>query len=402
MDLSMILRTAWRSLMVNKMRSILTALGIIIGVASMIMMVALSQGATAGITERIASMGTNILTIMPSGGRGAFRGTGSTSLKMSDATAIAQLPYVKNVAPSVETSVTSTAGSLSWSTSVTGTTPELAEIRSWELTQGSFFTEEELDNASKVAVIGPTVVENLFSTSNSVVGQKISLNGLPFTVIGVLPTQGSSGGMSDDDNVVYVPITTAQIRLTGSSSLRSIVVQATEQDALTFLTDSITTLLRQRHRLADSADDDFRIMDSAELLSTIEETTQILTLLLGGIACVSLIVGGIGVMNIMLVSVTERTREIGIRMAVGATTKDVLSQFLVEAVMLCIIGGAVGSVLGWAGSTIFGALSSWTMKVPPWSVGLSIGFSLVVGVVFGYYPARRAAEADPIEALRYE
>lgn len=402
MDFMMIVRIAWRSMTINKLRSVLTALGIIIGVASMIIMVSLSQGATAGITERISSMGTNILTIMPSGGMGAMRGTGSTSLKYADAEAIAELPYVKNVAPAVETSVSATVGSLTWSANVTGTAASMKDIKNWAITEGAFFTAADVAKSARVAVIGQTVVENLFPTTQNVVGQQISLNGLPFTVVGVLPSLGSSGGGMDQDNQVYIPITTAQLRLTGSSSLRSIVVQATEKDALTFLTDATTTLLRQRHRLSADAENDFRIMDSAELLSTVEDTTRILTLLLGGIAGISLIVGGIGVMNIMLVSVTERTREIGIRMAIGATSSDVLRQFLIEAMLLCVIGGAIGSAIGVGGSAIFGAVSGWSMEVPAWSIILSVGFSLLVGVVFGYYPARKAAEANPIEALRYE
>jgi putative ABC transport system permease protein len=207
---------------------------------------------------------------------------------------------------------------------------------------------------------------------------------------------------SDQDNTIYIPLTTVERRLVGSTNLGTITVQATDSDALTFLQDTITTMLRQRHHLADNADDDFRIMDSAQLLSTVQDTSRILTLLLGGIAAVSLLVGGIGVMNIMLVSVTERTREIGIRMAIGATTRDILNQFLVESVMLCIIGGAVGTALGSGLSWIFGKVAGWTMQVSGWSVVIAIVFSLVVGVAFGYYPARQAAEADPIEALRYE
>lgn len=402
MDFFLLMRTAWRSLMVNKMRSGLTALGIIIGVASVIMMVALSQGATAGITERISSLGTNILTIMPSGGMGAYRGSLGTSLKKEDADAIADLPYVANVACTASTNATVTAGNLTWNASVTGTTPELQKIRNWDLPEGGFFTQRDVDSAAMVAVIGSTVAENLFPNAVSVAGRTIGINGLTFTVIGLLPTQGSGGIGADQDNEIYVPLTTAQVRLIGGNTVRSIIVQASEKEALPFLKDTITTLLRQRHRLAEDAEDDFRIMDSAELLATVEDTTRILSLLLGGIAAVSLLVGGIGVMNIMLVSVTERTREIGIRMAVGATTRDILNQFLLEAVTLCLIGGILGTALGWGGSMLFGALSGWRMVVPVWSVVLSIGFSLLVGVVFGYYPALKAAHADPIEALRYE
>ncbi len=400
MDLLTIFRTAWRSLTVNKMRSILTALGIIIGVASVIMMVSLSQGATAGITQRIASMGTNIIQISPSGGR-AVGGTGV--LRIEDAQALAQLPYVKNVAPLVESNVTAAVGSITWNATVAGTTPEMEAIKEWKLTTGGFFTQADVDNMAMSAVIGRTVADNLFPGVEVPIGTGIRINGLSFTIIGVLPVQGVGGmGGSDPDNTIYVPLSTVQLRLIGNNNLRQIIVQASEQDALPFLQNAVTTILRERHRLASTADNDFRIMDMAQLLATVEDTTRILTLLLGGIAAVSLIVGGIGVMNIMLVSVTERTREIGIRMAVGATTRDILNQFMIEAILLCLIGGALGSTLGYGLSSLFGSLSGWKMQVSPWSALIAIGFSSLIGVVFGFYPARKAAEADPIEALRYE
>jgi putative ABC transport system permease protein len=382
------------------MRSILTALGIIIGVASVIMMVSLSQGATAGITQRISSMGTNIIQISPSAGR---VGGGAGVLSIEDAQAIAQLPYVKNVAPLVETSVTAAAGSTTWRATVAGTTPEMEDIKGWKLSAGGFFTQADIDNMAMSAVIGRTVADNLFPGAEIPVGTDVRVNGLSFTIVGVLPLQGvGSMGGSDPDNTIFIPLTTAQQRLIGSNDLRQIIVQASEQDALPFLQNAVTTVLRERHRLASTADNDFRIMDMAQLLATVEDTTRILTLLLGGIAAVSLIVGGIGVMNIMLVSVTERTREIGIRMAVGATTRDILNQFMIEAILLCLIGGALGSALGYGLSSLFGSLSGWKMQVSPWSAIIAIGFSSLIGVVFGFYPARKAAEADPIEALRYE
>ncbi len=400
MDLLTIFRTAWRSLIVNKMRSILTALGIIIGVASVIMMVSLSQGATAGITQRISSMGTNIIQIMPSGGRATG---GAGVLRIEDAQALAQLPYVKNVAPLVETSVTAAVGSLNWRATVAGTTPAMEAIKEWKLTTGGFFTQADVDNIALSAVIGSTVAANLFPNVEVPIGTGVQINGISFTIIGVLPVQGVGGmGGSDPDNTIYVPLSTVQQRLTGSSDLRQIIVQASEQNALPFLQNAVTTVLRERHRLASTADNDFRIMDMAQLLATVEDTTRILTLLLGGIAAVSLIVGGIGVMNIMLVSVTERTREIGIRMAVGATTRDILNQFMIEAILLCIIGGVLGTAIGYGLSSLFGSLSGWRMQVSPWSALIAISFSSLIGVVFGFYPARKAAEADPIEALRYE
>lgn len=402
MGLYMIFRTAWRSLTVNKMRSVLTALGIIIGVASVILMVSLSQGATSGITERIAANGTNVLMIRAEGGRGAMRGAGGSSLTLEDVQAIALLPYVKEVAPEAETNVTATAGSSTWSTTVDGTTPATQVIKGWKLTEGGFFTQDDVDNSALVAVIGSTVAESLFPGGNGIVGSNINLNGLAFTVIGVLPAQGAGGMGGDQDNIIYIPLSTAGQRLLGSDDIDMITVQATKQEALSFLQDAITATLRENHRLADDAEDDFRIMDMAELLATIEDTTRILSLLLGGIAAVSLIVGGIGVMNIMLVSVTERTREIGIRIAVGATSHDIQSQFLIESALLCVIGGASGTALGWGLSALLGRLLGWNMSVPLWAAGMAIIFSTLVGLIFGYYPARKAAEADPIEALRYE
>ncbi|MGE5381610.1 MAG: ABC transporter permease [Methylocystaceae bacterium] len=399
MDRLMILRTAWRSLTVNKMRSVLTALGIIIGVGSVILMIALSQGATAGITDRISSMGSNLLMIYPGGGRGAMRGAGLSTLKMGDAEAIASLPFVKSIAPEVSSNASVQAGSLTWQASISGTTPAMVDIKGWDISEGSFFTKQDNDNRRMVAVLGQTVVDNLFTGNKNPLGATISINNLQFTVIGIIPSQG---GSENQDNTIYMPLTTAQQRLTGGTDIRTINVQATKAEALPFLKTSITSLLRERHRLAANAEDDFRIMDMAELLATVEDTTKILSLLLGGIAAVSLIVGGIGVMNIMLVSVTERTREIGIRMAVGARTRDILAQFLVESILLCSIGGAIGCALGWGLAKIFGIFTSWTMAVPPWSVALSISFSLAVGIVFGYYPAKRAADLNPIEALRYE
>jgi len=402
MGFLMVFRTAWRSLTVNKMRSVLTALGIIIGVASVILMVALSQGATAGITERIAANGTNVLVIRAAGGMGAMRGAGGSSLTQEDINAISQLPYVKEVLPEANTNVTAAVGSSTWSTSVDGTTPAAQTIKGWKLTEGGFFTQDDVDNAALAAVIGSTVAESLFPGGKGIVGSGINLNGLAFTVVGVLPAQGAGGMGGDQDNTIYIPISTAQQRLLGGSHISTITVQASNQDSLSFLQDTITTTLRQQHRLADDAEDDFRIMDMAQLLATIEDTTRILSLLLGGIAAVSLIVGGIGVMNIMLVSVTERTREIGIRMAVGATSRDIQNQFLIESALLCVIGGAVGTALGWGLSLLFGHFAGWAMQIPLWSAALAIIFSTLVGLIFGYYPARKAADADPIEALRYE
>ncbi|MEQ8174222.1 MAG: ABC transporter permease [Syntrophomonadaceae bacterium] len=402
MDLVSTIQMAWRSLLVNKMRSFLTMLGVIIGVGAVIAMVALSQGTSSGITDRISSMGANLLTISAGGSSGPIRGVSTAKLTNGDVDAIKTLPLVKYVAAENSTSSATIAyGSTTWTSTVDGTAPELQLIKNWATTQGDFFTASDVTNMNRVAVLGSTVVENLFMNSGSPLGQTIRINGIDFTVIGVLSTKGSSGGQ-DQDDIIYIPLSTAQQRLLGSQTVRSINVQATSSEALTPLKEYITTLLRQRHRLADTADDDFRIRDMAEVLSTVQDTTKMMSFLLGGIAAVSLLVGGIGIMNIMLVSVTERTREIGVRMAIGASTKAILTQFLIEALLLCLIGGLLGVLLGWGASQLLTLLAGMTMKVSPVMVLVSMGFSLLIGLFFGYYPARKAANSNPIEALRFE
>lgn len=402
MDLLSTVQMAWRSLLVNKMRSFLTMLGVIIGVGAVIAMVALSQGTSSGITDRISSMGANLLTISAGGSSGPIRGVSTAQLTNKDVEAIKTLPLVKYVAgESSINSATVAFGSDTWTTTVDGTTPELQQIKSWPTTQGDFFAASDVTNMNRVAVLGSSVVENLFLNGGSPLGQTIRINGIDFTVVGVLSTKGSSGG-NDQDDIIYIPLSTAQQRLLGSQTVRTINVQATSAEALTPLKEYLTTLLRQRHRLADTAEDDFRIRDMAEVLSTVEDTTKMMSFLLGGIAAVSLLVGGIGIMNIMLVSVTERTREIGVRMAIGASTRAILTQFLIEALLLCLIGGLLGVLLGWGASQLLSVLAGMSMKVSPLMVLVSMGFSLLIGLFFGYYPARKAANSNPIEALRFE
>jgi len=403
MDLLSSLQMAWRSILVNKMRSGLTMLGVIIGVAAVITMVALSQGTASGITDRISSMGANLLTIIPGGSGGPIRGLSSARLSMGDVEALRDLPLVKHVAPEAGIDgVTTVVGSTTWTTSVTGTTPELRNIRNLSTVQGDFFNQDDVDRKSKVAVLGQTTASNLFLNGSSPLGQVLRINGIDFTVIGILEPKGGGAGGMDQDDIIYIPITTAQQRFLGSESVRLINVQAISSEAIPSLKEYITTLLRQRHRLADTAEDDFWIQDMSEILSTMEDTTRMLTFLLGGIAAVSLIVGGIGIINIMLVSVTERTREIGIRMAIGATTRAILSQFLIEALLLCFIGGLFGVMIGWGTSQVLGTLANLTMKVSPWLIGVSLGFAVIIGLVFGYYPAYKAANMNPIDALRFE
>ncbi|MGI9951500.1 ABC transporter permease [Moorellaceae bacterium AZ2] len=397
------LQMALRSIRANKLRSGLTMLGIIIGVMAVIVMVALSQGARAQVTERIASMGSNLLVITPGFGQGPVRGAAVTNrLTYEDARAIARLPLVKNVAPEVSTEATVTYGNQTWTATVSGTTPDLQRIRDWTLEAGNFFTEEDVTAGSMVAVLGYTVAENLFSPAVNPVGNRIQLNGLSFTVIGVLTSKGASMGGIDQDNTIYIPLTTAQQRLLGTKYVRQISVQVETAEALDALQEAVTTLLRARHHLSENADNDFNIRNMADLLSAVEDTTRIMTLLLGGIAAVSLVVGGIGIMNIMLVSVTERTREIGIRMAVGATPSDILVQFLVESFVLSVSGGLIGVFLGWITTRVFSHFAGWKMYLSPPVVLLALGFAAAVGIFFGYYPAKRAASSNPIESLRFE
>ncbi|MDD3365259.1 MAG: ABC transporter permease [Syntrophomonas sp.] len=402
MDLLSSLKMAWQSLIANKMRSFLTMLGVIIGVGAVIAMVALSQGTASGITSRISSMGSNLLTVSAGGSSGPIRGISTSKLTNGDVEAIKNLPLVKYVAAeSSINSATIAIGSSTWTTTVDGTAPELMTIKSWDTVQGTFFTASDVDSVNRVAVLGSTVVTNLFADGSSPLGQVIKINGLSFNVVGVLSTKGSSG-RDDPDDIIYIPLSTAQQRLLGSTTVKTINVQGTSEEGLTSLKEYISTLLRQRHRLAATADDDFYVRDMAEILATLEDTTKMLTFLLGGIAGVSLLVGGIGIMNIMLVSVTERTREIGIRMAIGATTRAILTQFIIEALLLCFIGGIIGVLMGWGTSELLSMFAGLTMKVEAWLVAVSMGFAVMIGLFFGYYPARKAANLNPIDALRFE
>ncbi|MFZ5632503.1 MAG: ABC transporter permease [Bacillota bacterium] len=388
----------------NKMRSLLTVLGIVIGVAAVIVMIAVGQGARASITSRIESMGSNLLMVFPEFSRGAVRGSGGNvnTLTREDAEAIAGLPFVKRVAPELSGNATLRYESQTWTAQVSGTTPDMQYIKDWTPEEGSFFSARDLEENALVAVIGSTVADNLFPPGVSPLGRTIGVNKLTFTVVGVLPAKGASMGGQEQDNVVYIPISTAQVRLLGVNSVRLINVQAESQESMAFLQDMITNLLRQRHRIPPDGNNDFNIRNLAAVLATAEDTTRILTLLLASVAGVSLLVGGIGIMNIMLVSVTERTREIGIRMAVGATERAIMTQFLVEAVTLCLLGGVIGIVLGFLGSRIISVLAGWPTAVSLSSVLLAVGFSAAVGIFFGYYPARKAAGLDPIDALRFE
>lgn len=399
------LEVALNGIKANKMRSALTMLGIIIGVSAVIIMISIGQGAGKSITDEISSMGSNMLTVRPGAEQqGPVRGAGGSvsTLTLDDAQAIARLDKVANVAPLVSGSATLANGSETWTSQYNGTTPEQQIIKDWPTTAGSFLTDEDIREASTVAVLGQTVVDNLYPAGTDPLGTKIRINKLSYTVVGVLASKGSSMMGQDQDDVVYIPITTAMRKMLGQKYVSQITAQAESQESMDFVESSMETLLRERHDLQNNEDADFNIRNQAELIETVESTSAVMTMMLAGVAAVSLLVGGIGIMNIMLVSVTERTREIGLRMAVGATDSNIRNQFLVEALVLCMLGGIAGIMLGVSGSMLVSAMAGWSTAVTLYPILLSAGFSGLVGIFFGYYPAKQAAALDPIEALRFE
>jgi putative ABC transport system permease protein len=399
-DFGMTFRIAVRALRVHKLRSLLTMLGIIIGVGAVVAMVSVGQGATVQIKERIASLGANVIMVFPGSftSGGARGGAGSVqSLTLEDAKAIAEnCPDVAAVAPIVRRGVQVVAGDQNWFTQINGTTPDYLEVRSWDIAEGEMFTSDDVDAGTKVCVLGRTVADNLFPDEDPI-GAIIRISNVPFTVVGVLTVKGS-----DQDDVILVPVMTALRRLTGRTSINQIMVSAASRKRADAAQQEVTDLLRARHNIRSSEDDDFTVRNVADVAEAVQSSSRVLTLLLASIASVSLLVGGIGIMNIMLVSVTERTREIGIRMAVGAKGRDVLLQFLVEAVLTSLLGGLIGILFGLGVSQLIGLLAKWNTPIVPGAILLAFIFSAVVGIFFGYYPARRAANLDPIEALRYE
>jgi len=401
------LAVALEALRANKLRSFLTMLGIVIGVAAVIAMVALGRGAQQSVKERIASLGTTLLTVTPGQARGpGFVASSSdrAPLMMDDSDAIDErATFVTAVQPEISRSLQVVYGSRNTNTAVVGATANYLEVRRFTIDSGRMFSTAEDAARRRVAVVGPQVVSDLgVAAPAALVGENVRINGIQFEVIGVLASKGQGAGFANPDDQVLVPIQTARYRLIGNDHLRAINVLSPSADDIPATMAEVRRILRREHRLRTGQDDDFTIRIQSDFLATLGETTQVFTYLLAGIAAVSLLVGGIGIMNIMLVSVTERTREIGLRMAVGARGRDILLQFLVEAITLSLIGGIIGIVFGLGGSRAISYLAEWRTLVSMEAIVLAFGFAALIGIFFGFYPARKAARLDPIEALRYE
>jgi len=400
-----ILRVSVRALSRNKLRSFLTTLGIIIGVGAVIAMVSIGEGAKSAVEERFQSMGTNLLFVSPGSRSVQGRHTGFggfQSLKVEDALAIEeQCDAVLYSSPIVQTRAQVVYANKNWNTSITGANEKFPLIRSWDVEFGSFFDDSMVRSGAKVCVLGSEVKKSLFEDEDAV-GKVIRIKKIPFTVLGVMRSKGESGGWMSRDDMIIVPYTTALMRLVRQDFISSIDVKAVSATRTQEAKTQIEDLLRIRHRIAPGAEDDFNVRNMTEMMESATETTKILTILLGSIAGISLLVGGIGIMNIMLVSVTERIREIGIRMSVGARERDILLQFLAEAVTLCLMGGLIGIMVGFVASRLISRFAGWRTVVSPDAIFLAFFFAASVGIFFGFYPARKASKLDPIEALRYE
>ena len=398
-------RIALNALTANKLRSILTMLGIIIGVGAVIAMVSVGLGVKQNITNSIASLGSNMLIVMPgSSNTGGVRSAAGsrTTLKYEDAVAIkSKIKNIDYVSPTVQRSFQVVNGNQNWNTTVYGVTPEYMSIRSLAVSAGSFISQSDLTKRHRVAVIGTTVASNLYGNKNPV-GLNIRVNNQPYKVIGVLESKGQSSMGQDQDDIVIIPLTTAMERLLGITYVQSVNVQVTSQDKMNLVQEDIEALMRQRHRITGGKEDDFNVRNMTSLMETVSETTSMLTLFLGSVAAISLLVGGIGIMNIMMVSVTERTREIGIRKALGATFKAIMTQFLIESVVIGVIGGLIGIAFGCFASVMIAKFGGFNTVITMSPILLSFSFSVGIGLFFGIYPARKAALLNPIEALRYE
>jgi putative ABC transport system permease protein len=401
------LAEAWQAMGANRLRTFLTMLGMVIGVGAVILMLAVGQGAQQQVQASIASMGSNLFIILSgstTSGGVRMGGGAAPTLTIADATAIEELPSVAASAPSSPGSAQLVYGPNNWSTQVYGTTPSYLTVRDWKLASGSPFTDSDIRSATRVALLGKTVVDNLFGDEDPL-GKTLRIKNSPYVVLGVLEKKGQSLDGRDQDDTVIIPVTTAQRKLFGTQfvgTVRFIMVQAESTDAMPSVERSINELLRQRHRVRESADNDFSVRNLTALANTAAETARVMSLMLGAIASVSLLVGGIGIMNIMLVSVTERTREIGIRMAIGARGRDILLQFLLEAIIISVIGCLIGVALGVGGALLVSAFSGMAIVVTPWSIIMAFAVAAAVGIFFGWYPARKAAAMKPIDALRYQ
>jgi putative ABC transport system permease protein len=402
MRVSDLMRLALGRLGTGKMRTALTMLGVIIGVASVVALVSVAQGATKGISDRLQALGTNLVTVNPgfSRGAGVTRGAfgSATTLTIDDANAIGGLSGVQAIAPELTTSKLVIVGDQNETARIIGTTPGYLSVFAYDMWAGTFLSQASVDHNLRVAVIGSTTADNLSLTDSSI-GSTIYVGGLPFQLIGILQSKGGAGNADDQ---VVIPLTTVRELFVGSNSVSTIGLSATSQDEITPVSSEITALLEQRHGIASGGVDDFSISTQAQLLGTVSSVSDVLTFLLAGIASISLLVGGIGIMNIMLVSVRERTREIGIRKAIGARGRDILSQFLVEALALSLAGGVIGIGVGSLASLAIGVYAGWGFIFSPVTVVVAVGFSLLVGIVFGVWPASQAARLDPVVALRYE
>jgi putative ABC transport system permease protein len=405
MRASALLRMAGESIVVNRMRTLLTMLGIVIGVGAVIVMVAIGNGARAEVRKQIRKLGTNMIVITPGATSqgGASRGAQSFNrLTAADVDKIErESTLLVAVSPVVMTGTQVIGGSGNWRSMVNGVSADYLTIRSWEVSSGASFSDDDVLAKRKVVVLGATVAGNLFPGGDAV-GAPVQLDNVPFTVIGVLEAKGQNASGADQDDVVLVPWTTAQDRLNGFSILGQILGSTASETDIAPAQEEVKSIMREAHGLGPEGPDDFTVRDQIAIVRAATSSTSVMAALLAAIASISLLVGGIGIMNIMLVSVSERTREIGIRMAVGARGSDVMAQFLVESVVLCLIGGVVGLVLGAGGAALLGRITGWTISTPTYAVLVAIGFAAAVGIFFGYYPARRAASLDPIEALRHE
>lgn len=407
MAITNLLRLAFLALQRNKLRAFLTMLGIIIGVAAVIAMMAIGEGSKQSIRSSLSGMGSNTITIMPQSNEpGGVRLQGSSiqTLKMEDITAIEKLQSknINGLSPVVSTSGQAIKGAYNWPTTITGVSTDYLNIRQLKLKDGILFSEKDVKGFAKVCILGQTVIDNLFPDGSNPIGQIIRFKSIPFQVIGVLEAKGQSNFGQDQDDIVLAPYTTVQKRITATNYLQSIYASATTEATSDAATTEISDAVRESHRLTPAESDDFQVRTQAELISTISSTSSMLTVLLTAIAGISLFIGGIGIMNIMYVSVTERTREIGLRMSIGARGQDVLMQFLIEAILISITGGIIGVILGVSSAYLISYFLNWPVLISESSIAISFIVCAVTGVFFGYYPAKKASNLDPIDALRYE